>query len=118
MGEVKIEDGWKNALKEEFDKAYFKDLAEKVREEYKDPSVKIFPPGNKIFAAFDTCSFDNTKVVIIGQDPYHGKGQANGLCFSVNPGVQLPPSLKNIFKEISSDTGDSMPENGDLTRWA
>lgn len=115
---VKIEEGWKEALKDEFEKPYFKNLSEKVREEYSNPQLKIYPPGKKIFAAFDSCPYDETKVVIIGQDPYHGYGQANGLCFSVNPGVKIPPSLVNIFKEVESDTGAPMPTNGDLSRWA
>ena len=115
---VRIEEGWKEALKNEFDKPYFKELTEKVRNEYKDPHYRIFPPGNKIFAAFDSCPYDNTKVVIIGQDPYHGAGQANGLCFSVAPGVKMPPSLINIFNEVTEDTGAPFPENGDLSRWA
>ena len=115
---VKIEEGWKKALGEEFEKPYFKSLTETVRKEYKDPRFRVFPPGNKIFAAFDSCPFDKTKVVIIGQDPYHGEGQANGLCFSVSPGVKMPPSLVNIFNEVKNDTGGSIPENGDLSRWA
>lgn len=115
---IRIEEGWKNALQPEFDKDYFKKLTQKVREEYSNPNFKVFPPGNKIFAAFDSCPFPDTKVVIIGQDPYHGPGQANGLCFSVSPGVTMPPSLVNIFKEVSADTGAPFPLDGDLTRWA
>lgn len=115
---VKIESGWGKALGEEFNKPYFKTLTEKVRQEYKTPGVKVFPPGKKIFAAFDSCPYENTKVVIIGQDPYHGPGQANGLCFSVSPGVKLPPSLVNIFKEVSDDTGAPISVDGDLERWA
>ena len=115
---VRIEEGWKKVLNEEFEKPYFKELTEKVRQEYKRPDIRVFPPGNKIFAAFDTCPFEDTKVVIIGQDPYHGLGQANGLCFSVAPGVRMPPSLVNIFKEIQNDTGSQMPSDGDLSRWA
>lgn len=114
----KMEEGWKEALKEEFEKDYFKNLVKQVKSEYADPSVRIFPPGPKIFSAFDSCPFENTKVVIIGQDPYHGYGQANGLCFSVAPGVKMPPSLINIFKEVHEDTGAPLPSNGDLTRWA
>lgn len=114
---VKIEEGWKKALEDEFEKPYFKDLTERVRKEYSGPS-RIFPPGNKIFAAFDSCGFKDTKVVIIGQDPYHGYGQANGLCFSVAPDVKMPPSLVNIFKEVHDDIGSPFPSNGDLTRWA
>ena len=115
---VRMEEGWKKALNDEFEKPYFKDLTEKVREEYKNPSIRVFPPGNKIFAAFDSCPYEDTKVVIIGQDPYHGYGQANGLCFSVAPGVKMPPSLINIFNEVSSDTGSPLPQDGDLSRWA
>ncbi|MCH5226196.1 MAG: uracil-DNA glycosylase [Muribaculaceae bacterium] len=115
---VKIEEGWKETLKNEFEKPYFKNLTDKVRQEYANPEFKIYPPGNKIFAAFDSCPFDKTKVVIIGQDPYHGYGQANGLCFSVAPGVRIPPSLVNIFKEVSNDIGAPMPGDGDLSRWA
>ena len=115
---VKIEQGWKDALGEEFSKPYFTALTDKVRAEYASPGNRIFPPGSKIFAAFDECPFNDTKVVIIGQDPYHGPGQANGLCFSVAPGVKMPPSLINIFKEVSEDTGSPFPQNGDLSRWA
>lgn len=115
---VRIEEGWKRELSDEFEKPYFNQLVTNVKSEYSNPNVRIFPPGNKIFAAFDSCPFDATKVVIIGQDPYHGYGQANGLCFSVNPGIQMPPSLKNIFLEVSSDTGAVMPNDGDLSRWA
>lgn len=116
--EVKIEEGWKQHLAPEFDKPYFKALTDKVRQDYADPTVKVYPPGREIFAAFDASPFSETMVVIIGQDPYHGPGQANGLCFSVAPGVQMPPSLINIFKEVSADTGAPMPTNGDLSRWA
>lgn len=114
--DVKIEDGWKEVLKEEFEKDYFNNLVNFVKEEYK--RGRVYPEGKNIFAAFDHCPFDKVKVVIIGQDPYHGPGQAHGLCFSVKPGVAMPPSLRNIFKEVSSDTGASFPTNGDLTRWA
>lgn len=107
--EVKIEEGWKNHLSEEFEKPYFRALTQKVRQDYADPTVRVYPPGKEIFAAFDASPFDATKVVIIGQDPYHGPGQANGLCFSVAPGVMMPPSLVNIFKEVSADTGAPMP---------
>ncbi len=116
--EVKIEEGWKNHLSEEFEKPYFRALTQKVRQDYADPTVRVYPPGKEIFAAFDASPFDATKVVIIGQDPYHGPGQANGLCFSVAPGVMMPPSLVNIFKEVSADTGAPMPADGDLSRWA
>lgn len=116
--DVKIEEGWKRHLSPEFDKPYFHALTERVRHDYADPSIRVYPPGNKIFAAFDASPFDDTKVVIIGQDPYHGPGQANGLCFSVAPEVQMPPSLINIFKEVNADTGAPIPADGDLSRWA
>lgn len=115
---VKIEPGWGKALEEEFEKPYFKELTQKVKSEYSNPSYRVFPPGGKIFSAFDSCPFNETKVVIIGQDPYHEFGQANGLCFSVAPGVKMPPSLVNIFKEVCQDTGAPFPSNGDLSRWA
>lgn len=115
---VKIEEGWKHALSDEFEKPYFANLTARVRRDYADPTIRVYPPGRSIFAAFDASPYDATKVVIIGQDPYHGPGQANGLCFSVAPGVQLPPSLVNIFKEVSDDTGAPMPTDGDLSRWA
>lgn len=115
---VKIEEGWRQALAPEFEKPYFATLTERVRRDYVDPSIAVYPPGREIFAAFDASPFDDTKVVIIGQDPYHGPGQANGLCFSVAPGVMMPPSLVNIFKEVHDDTGAPMPANGDLSRWA
>lgn len=114
---VKIESSWKEVLKEEFEKEYFKNLTEFVRNEYSG-NTPIYPPARLIFNAFDHCPFDKVKVVILGQDPYHGAGQANGLCFSVNRGIQFPPSLMNIFKEISSDTGAPIPQDGDLTRWS
>lgn len=115
---VRIEERWKEQLKEEFDKDYFVRLTDLVRREYSDPQVTVYPPASRIFSAFDLVPFRDVKVVIIGQDPYHGPGQANGLCFSVNPGIDIPPSLRNIFKEISTDTGAPIPNNGDLTRWA
>ena len=114
--DVKIEQSWKAILQEEFDKPYFAELTEFVRAEYK--SYRIYPPGSQIFNAFNLCPFDKVKVVIIGQDPYHGPGQAHGLCFSVNDGVPFPPSLRNIFKEINADTGAPIPQSGNLTRWA
>lgn len=114
--DVKIEQSWKALLQEEFDKPYFAELTEFVRAEYK--SYRIYPPGSQIFNAFNLCPFDKVKVVIIGQDPYHGPGQAHGLCFSVNDGVPFPPSLRNIFKEINADTGAPIPQSGNLTRWA
>ncbi len=113
---VKIADDWKALLSDEFEKPYFEELVGFVREEYS--SRQIFPRGGNIFRAFDKCPFDKLKVVIIGQDPYHGEGQANGLCFSVNDGVQFPPSLRNIFQEVESDTGAPVPTSGNLDRWA
>lgn len=115
---VKIEQGWKRALASEFEKPYFKSLTDMVRNEYSNPAVRVYPPAGEIFAAFDASPYDETKVVIIGQDPYHGPGQANGLCFSVNPGVMMPPSLRNIFKEVHDDTGAPIPVDGNLDRWA
>ena len=114
--DVRIADDWKQLLAAEFGADYFAALTEFVREEYK--SRTIYPRGANIFRAFDKCSVDNLKVVIIGQDPYHGPGQANGLCFSVGDGVQFPPSLVNIFKEIESDLGIPFPASGNLDRWA
>lgn len=113
---VRIEQGWKERLAAEWEAPYFGQLTQFVTERYR--VVPVYPPGGKIFAAFDACPFSNVKVVILGQDPYHGPGQANGLCFSVNPGVPFPPSLRNIFKEVESDTGAPIPADGDLTRWA
>ena len=114
--EVRIDQSWKEHLQTEFDKPYFKALTDFVRDEYAHGPV--YPPGKLIFNAFDLCPFDKVKVVIIGQDPYHEPGQAHGLCFSVNDGVPFPPSLRNIFKEISDDLGKPVPPSGDLTRWA
>lgn len=114
--DVNIEAGWKLRLKDEFDQPYFKDLVAFVKQEYS--TTTCFPKGVDIFAAFDHCSFENLKVVIIGQDPYHGVGQANGLCFSVNDGIEKPPSLRNIFKEIESDLEITSPISGNLQRWA
>lgn len=113
---VQIEESWKKQLQAEFEKDYFIKLTDFVRNEY--ASTQIYPPGKLIFNAFNLCPFDKAKVVIIGQDPYHGPGQAHGLCFSVNDGVAFPPSLKNIFKEIQDDLGIPVPESGNLTRWA
>lgn len=113
---VRIDPSWHEALASEWDAPYFSDLAEWVRGQY--ASKKIFPPAGRIFAAFDACPFNDVKVVILGQDPYHDDGQANGLCFSVAPGVRMPPSLLNIFKEVSADTGAPMPPDGNLDRWA
>jgi uracil-DNA glycosylase len=114
--DVKIEPSWKQRLSEEFNKPYFLQLIEFVKNEYQ--SNTIYPPGKEIFKAFDSCNFEQAKVVIIGQDPYHGPGQANGLCFSVRDGVRIPPSLVNIFKEIKNDLGKPIPPSGDLERWA
>lgn len=114
---VKIEPSWKELLQAEFEKPYFSSLAAKLHEE-KAAGIKIFPPGPMIFRAFDLCPVDKLKVVVIGQDPYHGEGQAMGLSFSVPAGVPAPPSLKNIFKEIESDLGISMSGNPDLSKWA
>ena len=114
--DVKIAESWKNVLSTEFEKEYFVSLVEFVKQEYK--SQRIFPPGREIFRAFDKCAFEDVKVVILGQDPYHGPGQANGLCFSVGEGVPFPPSLVNIFKEIKEDLGRELPPNGSLDRWA
>lgn len=113
---VKIEDSWREALAAQWDMPYFKALTDFVRAQY--AATTVYPPASKIFAAFDACPFNQVKVVIIGQDPYHGPGQANGLCFSVNPGVPFPPSLVNIFKEVAADTGAAVPADGDLSRWA
>ncbi len=113
---VNIESSWKAQLNDEFSKPYFSDLVNFVKEEY--TNTTCYPKGSEIFSAFDFCSFDDVKVVIIGQDPYHGVGQANGLCFSVNDGVPMPPSLINIFKEIEDDLAINFPSNGNLKRWA
>lgn len=114
--DIKIEESWKNQLQGEFEQAYFKQLIEFVKAEYKAKTV--YPPGKEIFSAFDSSPFASTRVVIIGQDPYHGPGQANGLCFSVKEGMRVPPSLVNIFKEIKNDLGKPIPTSGDLRRWA
>ena len=114
--DVKIAESWKSKLKAEFEKPYFHDLVEFIKSEYKNH--KIYPKGSQIFNSFAHCSFEDLKVVIIGQDPYHGPGQANGLCFSVNDGIKMPPSLVNIFKEIKEDVGKNFPESGNLERWA
>ena len=113
---VQIEESWKAHLEPEFEKDYFRTLTDFVKSEYSQ--YQIFPPGKLIFNAFNLCPFDKVKVVIIGQDPYHGPGQAHGLCFSVNDGVPFPPSLVNIFKEIKADIGTDAPATGNLTRWA
>lgn len=114
--DVRIAEDWKEILREEFSKPYFEELVSFVKQEY--ASGEVFPAGRNIFRAFDKCPFEKLKVVIIGQDPYHGDGQANGLCFSVNEGVPFPPSLKNIFKEVSDDIGVPVPRSGELDRWA
>ncbi len=113
---VRIEQSWKQTLDKEWSQDYFIKLTDFVKDSYR--SRTTYPPAGKIFAAFDACPFDKVKVVILGQDPYHGPGQANGLCFSVSPGIDLPPSLVNIFKEVSSDLGTPMPTDGNLERWA
>lgn len=114
--DVKIEEGWKEKLKDEFREPYFIGLTKFVRDEYM--SRQIFPPGNMIFKAFDLCPFEKVKVVILGQDPYHNTGQAHGLCFSVTDGTEFPPSLINIFKELNRDLGVPIPKSGNLERWA
>lgn len=114
--DVNIAPSWKKRLSEEFDKPYFQELTAFVKAEYSQYTV--FPPGKEIFRAFDKCDFDGVKVVIIGQDPYHGAGQANGLCFSVREGVRTPPSLVNIYKEIKNDLDKPIPSSGELERWA
>ena len=113
---VQIDKSWKKYLEPEFEKDYFAQLTDFVRNEYQQH--QIFPPGKLIFNAYNLCAFDDVKVVIIGQDPYHGPGQAHGLCFSVNDDIPFPPSLKNIFKEIKNDLGIDAPTSGNLTRWA
>jgi len=114
--DVRIEESWKKQLQAEFEKPYFNQLTEFIRSEY--ASQTIYPPAKLIFNAFEQCPFDRVKVVILGQDPYHGPGQAHGLCFSVNDNVEFPPSLRNIFKEIHDDTGAPIPTSGNLERWA
>ncbi|MDR3571363.1 MAG: uracil-DNA glycosylase [Candidatus Pacebacteria bacterium] len=115
--DVKMEPSWKSALEEEFGKDYFTTLRAFVKSEYK--SAIVYPAPKNIFRAFELCPFDKVEVVILGQDPYHGPGQANGLCFAVNEGVRLPPSLQNIFKELESDLGQKLEHRtGDLERWA
>ncbi|AWV97312.1 uracil-DNA glycosylase [Arcticibacterium luteifluviistationis] len=114
--DIKIDSSWKLVLKEEFDKTYFQNLINFVKQEY--AQTTCYPPAKLLFNAFDSCSFDDVKVVILGQDPYHGPNQAHGLCFSVNDGVPLPPSLKNIFKEQKDDLGKEIPDSGNLQAWA
>ncbi len=114
--QVRIEESWKQVLENEFSSEYFKKLKAFLVEEKK--KFPIYPPGPAIFAAFDATPFDKVRVVILGQDPYHGPGQAHGLCFSVNKGVPIPPSLLNIFKEIKNDVGMAVPQHGNLENWA
>jgi len=116
MVDVHIEASWKRRLAPEIKQAYFEQLTDFVRQEYE--TARIYPPGSRIFAAFDACPFEDVKVVILGQDPYHGPKQANGLAFSVNEGVRVPPSLVNIYKELESDLGVKPPATGNLQRWA
>lgn len=113
---VKIEESWKQVLQREFEQPYFRQLVEFVKNEY--ATKTIYPPGSLIFSAFDRCTFHDVKVVVVGQDPYHGAGQANGLSFSVSDGLRTPPSLQNIFKEIQADLGQPIPASGNLERWA
>jgi uracil-DNA glycosylase len=115
--DVKIEDSWKIALREEFNKPYFTSIPLHIKTE-KEQGKTIYPPGSLIFNAFNTTPLSNVKVVILGQDPYHGPGQAHGLCFSVQPGVPPPPSLVNMFKELRDDIGITIPKHGNLTHWA
>lgn len=113
---VNIHPSWKEILQEEFKKSYFEDLSAFIKEEYS--KYRCYPSEKQIFSAFDICSFNDVKVVIIGQDPYHGEGQAHGLCFSVNDEIMHPPSLKNIFKELNTDLGNEIPKSGNLEHWA
>ncbi|MFA6252467.1 MAG: uracil-DNA glycosylase [Candidatus Paceibacterota bacterium] len=114
--DVRIEPSWKAALQEEFEKEYFRDLTEFVKSEYKIATV--YPPPKFIFNAFELCPFDKVSVVVLGQDPYHGTGQAHGLCFSVPENIAVPPSLRNIYQEIASDVGGKIPNHGNLEHWA
>lgn len=116
MSSVSIHPSWKKILSAEFEKEYWKELTSFVRSEYK--KSKVYPPPKQLFSAFDACPFEDVVVVIVGQDPYHGPRQANGLCFSVSDDMTVPPSLKNIFKEINSDLGVKSQDSGDLSRWA
>ena len=113
---IRVEEGWREALADQWEAPYCGELARFVHDEYR--SGTVYPHASQVFAAFDACPFDRVRVVILGQDPYHGPGQANGLCFSVNPGVRMPPSLVNIFREVSDDTGAPFPADGNLDRWA
>ena len=114
--DVKIEESWKKRLADEFEKDYFKQLTDFVKQEYRQGTV--YPPGPYMFNAFEHCPFDKVKVVILGQDPYHEPGQAHGLCFSVKPEVEIPPSLVNIYKELHDDLGCTIPDHGYLVKWA
>jgi uracil-DNA glycosylase len=114
---IQIEDTWYQALKPEFEKTYFQELIQFIKKRKQDGAI-IYPPGKLIFNAFNTTPFDEVKVVILGQDPYHGPGEAHGLSFSVQDGVRIPPSLRNIFKELNADLGIEIPQSGDLTPWA
>lgn len=116
MPKVKIHPSWNKVLKSEFGQPYFTELTSFVKDEYQQG--KVYPPGSQIFAAFNNCPYDQVKVVILGQDPYHGPKQANGLCFSVSKEVRVPPSLQNIYKELHSDLGQKIPPHGDLQHWA
>lgn len=116
MKDIQIEQSWKKLLKDEFEKDYFLKLIDFVKQEYK--TQKIYPPAKEIFSAFNLCPVYNVKVVIIGQDPYHGEGQAHGLCFSVKDGVKVPPSLRNIYKELLADLGKEIPQTGNILHWA
>lgn len=116
MNDVKIHPSWKSALQSEFEKEYWTALAAQVRSQYMQTTV--YPPAKQVFRAFDLCPFDHVKVVIVGQDPYHGPKQANGLSFSVDEGMRLPPSLQNIYQEIKNDVGITPLASGDLSRWA
>lgn len=116
MSNVNIHPSWKKILSSEFEKPYFSELTSFVKDEYQKGTV--YPPGSQIFAAFDNCPYDQVKVVILGQDPYHGPKQANGMCFSVSRAVKTPPSLQNIYKELKTDLGKKIPTHGDLTHWA
>lgn len=117
MSEIQLESSWKQALQAEFEKSYFQNIRSFLQEE-KAKGARILPPGSQIFAAFQHTPLHEVKVVILGQDPYHGPGQANGLCFSVHTNMRIPPSLMNIFKEIQSDLGRPFPPHGDLSSWA
>ena len=113
---VRIDESWREVLQTEFDKPYFEMLTDFVRHAYR--TTQCFPPAGQIFRAFDLCPFDKVRVVIIGQDPYHDVNQAHGLCFSVQDGVKIPPSLDNIYKELNRDLGKPIPTSGNLTHWA